>query len=184
MNYNTGPSYSRLNPAGTSLSAEQQKLLNVTPSSKYTGLYQLGDQNLYLSGNKIWQQDQSGNYYLEPLGTNTRFKQYTGDVAGFNKSGADDSTVYDVSPAYLYSKRMANQNYVPFSAPQAPLQAIGYNPALGLTQGGGIYSPAVGNLLSAPTAMTAPTGNYGAGRFLGGATSGLLNYSAPQTTGE
>lgn len=180
LNYYSGPSYSRLNPAGTSISAENQKLLGITPSSKYSGLYQIGNQNLYLSGNQIWQQDQSGNYYLEPLGTNTRFKQYTGDVTGFNKSGSDDSTVYDISPAYLYSKKMSGQTYVPFTAQQAPLQVMGYNPALGLGQTGGVYSPAIGNLLSAPTAMTTPTGSYGAGRFLGGTGGGLLNYSAPK----
>ena len=75
--YNTGPSYSRLSPSAPSFSSEQQKLLGITPSSKYTGLYQVGDQNIYLSGNKAYQQDQSGLMYLEPLGTNTRFKEYT-----------------------------------------------------------------------------------------------------------
>ena len=35
--YNTGPSYSRLSPSAPSISAENQKLLGITPSSKYTG---------------------------------------------------------------------------------------------------------------------------------------------------
>ena len=177
---NAGPSYEKFTPSAPSLSAENQKLLNVTPSSKYQGFYQVGDQNIYLSGNKAYQQDQSGLLYLAPLGTNTRFKEYTGDITGFNRD--TDAGTYSPSMAYLSALTRSNTPYVPFSASQAPLQSMGYNPALGLTQGTGLYQPAVGNLLSSPTAMATPTGSYGAARFLGNTGGGLLNFSAPQTT--
>ena len=73
--------------------------------------------------------------------------------------------------AEYYANR---QPYVQFSAQQAPLQSLGYNPALGLTQGTGLYQPSIGNLLSSPTAMATPTGSYGAARFLGNTGGGLL----------
>ena len=176
--YSSGPSYEQFTPSAPSLSAEQQKLLGVTPSSKYTGFYQVGDQNIYLSGNKAYQQDQSGLLYLAPLGTNTRFKEYTGDIRGLNYD--KDAGTYSPSMAYLSALTRANTPYVPFSAQQAPLQSMGYNPALGLTQGTGLYQPAIGDLLSSPTAMATPTGSYGAARFLGNTGGGLLNFSAPQ----
>ena len=158
----TGPSYSRLSPSAPSISEEQQKLLGITPSSKYTGLYQVGDQNIYLSGNKAYQQDQSGLMYLEPLGTNTRFKEYTGDIRGLNYD--KDAATYSPSMAYLSSLQRAQTPYVPFAAQQAPLSVLGYNPALTSN----IYNPASSsNLLSMPSGQT----SYGAGRFLG---SGLL----------
>jgi len=82
--------------------------------------------------------------------------------------------------AEYYANR---QPYVQFSAQQAPLQSLGYNPALGMTQGTGLYQPTIGNLSFSPTAMATPTGSYGAARFLGNTGGGLLNFSAPQTTG-
>lgn len=164
MNYNPGPSYTRLSPSAPSLSAEQQKLLGVTPSSKYTGLYQIGDQNLYLSGNQIYQQDQSGLSYLEPLGTNTRFKRYSGDVKGFVGEGEEDARTYSPSMAYLSAIQAAQTPYVPFAAKPAPINILGYNPTNLLSS---IYTPA-----TASTSYT-PTGtSYGAGRYLG--SSGLL----------
>jgi len=170
-NYNTGPSYSRLSPSAPSISAEQQKLLGVTPSSKYTGLYQLGDQNLYLSGNKIYQQDQSGLMYLDPLGTNTRFKEYEGDVKGLIRD--KDAGTYSPSMAYLSAMQRAQNPYVPFSAPKAPMSVLGYNPALTSS----IYSPASSsNLLGMPSGTS-----YGAGRFLG---SGLLGSPISFTVGD
>jgi len=177
-----GPSYEKFTPSAPSLSAEQQKLLNVTPSSKYQGFYQVGDQNIYLSGNKAYQQDQSGLLYLAPLGTNTRFKEYEGDITGFNRD--KDAGTYSPSMAYLSALTRANTPYVPFSAQQSPLSGVGYNPALGLGQTGGIYQASTGDLLSAPSQVNLPTGPmYGAGRFLNNTTNGLLNFSAPQTTG-
>jgi hypothetical protein len=171
MNYNSGPSYSQLNPSAPSISAEQQKLLGIRPSSQYQGLYQIGDQNLYLSGNQVYQQDQSGLSYLQPLGTGTRFKRYSGDVKGFNPSGEGEEKTYSPSMAYLSALTRAQTPYVPFSAPQAPLSILGYNPALTSS----IYTPA------SSTGLTMPSGtSYGAGRFLGNTGGGLLNFSAPQ----
>jgi len=172
MNYNRGPSYERLSPSAPSITSEQQKLLGVTPSSKYSGLYQIGDQNLYLSGNKVYQQDQSGLLYLEPLGTNTRFKRYSGDIKGFVTEGEDDKT-YSPSMAYLSALQRAQTPYVPFSAQQAPMSVLGYNPAVMSS----IYTPASSsNLLSMPSGQT----SYGAGRFLG---SGLLGSPISFTVG-
>ena len=168
--YYTGPSYSRLTPSAPSISAENQKLLGITPSSKYTGLYQVGDQNIYLSGNKAYQQDQSGLMYLEPLGTNTRFKEYTGDIRGLNYD--KDAGVYSPSMAYLSALQRAQTPYVPFSAQQAPVNVLGYNPALTSS----IYTPASSsNLLGTPSGTS-----YGAGRFLG---SGLLGSPISFTVG-
>lgn len=166
-----GPSYERLTPSAPSISAENQKLLGITPSSKYTGLYQVGDQNIYLSGNKAYQQDQSGLMYLEPLGTNTRFKEYTGDIKGLNYD--KDAATYSPSMAYLSALQRSQTPYVPFSAQQAPLSILGYNPAVMSS----IYTPAsASNLLSMPSGQT----SYGAGRFLG---SGLLGSPISFTVG-
>lgn len=174
----SGPSYSRLSTSAPSISAENQKLLGITPSSKYTGLYQVGDQNIYLSGNKAYQQDQSGLMYLEPLGTNTRFKEYTGDIKGLNYD--KDAATYSPSMAYLSSMEKAQTPYVPFAAQQAPIASVGYNPSL-LSS---IYIPASDNnnlFASLPTG----TPMYGAGRYL---NSGLLNmpinFSVGESTGE
>lgn len=170
---NRGPSYSRLNPSAPSISAEQQKLLGVRPSSQYQGLYQIGDQNLYLSGNQAYQQDQSGLLYLQPLGTNTRFKRYTGDITGFIPEGENENITYSPSMAYLSALQSARTPYVPFSAPQAPINVLGYNPSSLLSS---VYTPA-----SASTTYT-PTGtSYGAGRFLG--NSGLLGSPISFTPG-
>lgn len=162
-----GPSYSQLNPSAPSLSAEQQKLLGITPSSKYRGLSQIGNQNLYLSGNQVWQQDNSGNYYLKDIGTDTRFKRYGGDVKGLIAEGEEDARTYTPSMAYLSALQRAQTPYVPFSAQQAPLSIAGYNPSAMSS----VYTPATAtNLLG-----NLPTGPmYGAGRFLTGG-SGLLN---------
>ena len=157
----TGPSYSRLNPSAPSLTAEQQKLLGVVPSDKYKGLYKLGDQNLYLSGSKVYQQNQSGLNYLDSLGTNTRFKEYEGDVKGLNYD--KDAKAYSPSMAYLSALQRSQTPYLPFSAPKAPIGVLGYNPALTSS----VYTPASSsNLLN-----TGSGTSYGAGRFLG---SGLL----------
>ena len=166
-NYNPGPSYQQLTPSAPSLSAEQQKLLGITPSSKYTGLSQIGNQNLYLSGNQVWQQDNSGNYYLKDIGTDTRFKRYGGDVKGLIKEGEEDARTYTPSMAYLSALQRAQTPYVPFSAQQAPLSIAGYNPSAMSS----VYTPATStNLLG-----NLPTGPmYGAGRFLTSG-SGLLN---------
>ena len=163
----TGPSYQKLTPSAPSLSAEQQKLLGITPSSKYTGLSQIGNQNLYLSGNQVWQQDNSGNYYLKDIGTDTRFKRYGGDVKGLIKEGEEDARTYTPSMAYLSALQRAQTPYVPFSAQQAPLSIAGYNPSAMSS----VYTPATAtNLLG-----NLPTGPmYGAGRFLTSG-SGLLN---------
>jgi len=175
--YNTGPSYSRLSPSAPLLTAEQQQLLGVKPSSKYKGLYQIGDKNLYLSGNQIYQQDQSGLDYLDALGTGTRFKRYSGDVAGFIPEGEDDKT-YSPSMAYLSALQKEQTPYVPFSSPKAPIAGVGYNPSL-LSS---VYTPASANnnLLAS---LPAGTSMYGAGRFL---DSGLLNmpinFSVGQST--
>jgi hypothetical protein len=170
--YSAGPSYSRLSTSAPSISAENQKLLNITPSSKYTGLYQVGDQNIYLSGNKAYQQNQSGLMYLEPLGTNTRFKEYTGDIKGLNYD--KDAATYSPSMAYLSALQRAQTPYTPFSAQQAPMSVLGYNPAVMSS----IYSPASSsNLLSMPSGQT----SYGAGRFLG---SGLLGSPISFTVGD
>ena len=118
-----GPSYQQFNPSATSLSAEQQQLLNVSPSSKYQGLSQVGNQNIYLSGNKAYQQDQSGLLYLQPLGTNTRFKEYTGDITGFNYD--KDAGTYTPSMAYLSALPRSQTPYVPHSAQQAPISILG-----------------------------------------------------------
>lgn len=159
----SGPSYERLSTSAPSLSAEQQKLLNVSPSSKYQGLSQVGNQNIYLSGNKAYQQDQSGLLYLDPLGTNTRFKEYTGDITGFNYD--KDAGAYSPSMAYLSTLQRSQTPYVPHSAQQAPISILGYNPAVMSS----IYTPASPN-----SVLSMPTGEmHGAGRFLGG-TDGLL----------
>jgi len=162
--YSRGPSYSQLNPSAPSISAEQQRLLGINPSSQYQGLYQIGGQNLYLSGNQVWQQDQSGNYYLSPLGTNTRFKRYSGDVKGFVKEGEEDARTYSPSMAYLSAIQAAQTPYVPFSAKPAPINVLGYNPSSLLSS---VYTPATASTTYTPTGTS-----YGAGRFLG--SSGLL----------
>ena len=161
--YNTGPSYEKFTPSAPSISAEQQQLLNVSPSSKYQGLSQVGNQNIYLSGNKAYQQDQSGLLYLQPLGTNTRFKEYTGDITGFNYD--KDAGTYSPSMAYISALQRAQTPYVPHSAQQAPISILGYNPSVMSN----VYTPASPNVQ-----LNMPTGEmHGAGRFLGG-TDGLL----------
>lgn len=173
-----GPSYSRLTPSAPSLTSQQRNFLNVRGSSQYPGLYQIGNQNLYLSGNQVWQQDQSGNYYLQPLGTGTRFKRYSGDVKGFVSSGADDAKTYEPSMAYLSALQTQRTPYKPFAARPAPINVLGYSPSTLLSS---IYTPA-----SASTTYTPTETSYGAGRFLGG--DGLLgpaiSFSPSKSTGK
>lgn len=130
------------------------------------GMYYYPTADKYFSGTQFY------------TGKKGAYEPYTGDVTGFNKTTADDVTTYDPSMAYL--SVLNKTPFQQYATQQAPLQSLGYNPALGLTQGTGLYQPAIGNLLSSPTAMATPTGNYGAGRFLGNTGGGLLNFSAPQ----
>jgi len=129
------------------------------------GMYYYPTADKYFSGEKFY--TKSGNQY----------SPYEEDIKGFNRAG--ETGIYSPSQAYLSTlNRTPFQQY---ATQQAPLQSMGYNPALGLSQGTGLYQPAstglyqpaIGNLLSSPTSMSTPTGNYGAGRFLGG-TDGLL----------
>ena len=177
LQYNRGPSYSQLTPSAPSLSAQQRNLLNVRGSSQYPGLYQIGNQNLYLSGNQVWQQDQGGNYYLQPLGTNTRFKRYSGDVTGFISSGEDNAKTYEPSMAYLSALQTQRTPYKPFAASPAPVNVLGYKPGLISS----VYTPATS---STPAAVGGTS--YGAGRFLGG--DGLLgsaiSFSPSTSTGK
>ena len=74
------------------------------------------------------------------------FRPVNVDVTGFSKSkGDDDIYTYDPSMAYIYAN-------TPRPAP--------------------VQTPNIMSFLSAPTPMAAPTGNYGAGRYLG--NTGLL----------
>lgn len=174
-NYNRGPSYSQLTPSAPSLSAQQRNLLNVRGSSQYPGLYQVGGQNIYLSGNKAYQQDQSGLLYLQPLGTNTRFKEYTGDITGFNYD--KDAKTYSPSMAYLSTLQTQRTPYQPFASRPAPINVLGYKPGLISS----VYTPATS---STPAAVGGTS--YGAGRFLGG--DGLLgsaiSFSPSTSTGK
>ena len=132
------------------------------------GMYYYPTADKYFSGEKFY--TKSG----------TQYSPYEGDVKGFNL--AADTGIYSPSQAYLSS---INQPvFSQFATQQAPLQSLGYNPAMS-----NLYNPATSNiyqtgtsLLSSPTA----SGSYGAGRYLG--NNGLLgfNFSAPQTaaTGE
>lgn len=163
--YNRGPSYTRLTTSTPSYSAQERQILGLSPSQQYPGMYQLGNQNLYLTNNRFYQQDQGGTLYLDPLGTGTRFKEYTGDVKGFIRP--DDNT-YKASQAYI-SAMLAAQN--------APTQVGGTR--IGNV---GLYRPATG--LTAPT-VSGPS--YGAGRFLSGGLLGSpIQFGTPsgKTAGE
>jgi|DEB0MinimDraft_3_1074331.scaffolds.fasta_scaffold09582_3 hypothetical protein len=83
------------------------------------------------------------------------FRPVDADITGFSKSKIGDTETYEYSPsmAYVYAN-------TPRPAP--------------------LPTPNVTSFLSTPTAMATPTGNYGAGRFLGNTGGGLLNFSAPQ----
>ena len=81
------------------------------------------------------------------------FRPVSEDVTGFTKSKGEND-IYDYAPsmAYVYANR-----------PRPEVKPV----------------PNVTSFLSTPTPMTTPTGNYGAGRFLG--TNGLLglDYGLP-----
>ena len=87
-------------------------------------------------------------------GTITRgdqsFKPVDTDVTGFSKSKIGDTDTYEYTPsmAYVYAN-------TPRPAP--------------------LPTPNLTSFLSNPTAMATPTGNYGAGRFLG--NNGLLGFN-------
>ena len=152
-----GPSYTRLTTSAPSYTPQQQQILGLSQSQQYPGMYQLGNQNLYLTNNRFYQQDQGGTLYLDPLGSNTRFKEYTGDVKGFIRP--DDST-YKASTAYL-NAMMAGQGITPQAV--KPVGNVG------------LYRPAAG--LVAPT-VSGPS--YGAGRYLSGGLLGSpINFGTP-----
>lgn len=160
-----GPSYSRLTTSAPSYTPQQQQILGLSQSQQYPGMYQLGNQNLYLTNDRFYQQNQGGNLYLQPLGTGTRFKEYTGDVKGFIRP--DDNT-YKASQAYI-SAMLASQN--------TPTQVGGSR--IGNV---GLYRPAAG--LVAPT-VSGPSS--GAGRFLSGGLLGSpIQFGTPsgKTAGE
>lgn len=156
--YRTGPSYTRLTTSTPSYTPQQQQILGLSQSQQYPGMYQLGNQNLYLTNNRFYQQDQGGNLYLQPLGTSTRFKEYTGDVKGFIRP--EDNGPYKASTAYL-NAMMAGQGITPQAV--KPVGNVG------------LYRPATG--LVAPT-VSGPS--YGAGRFLSGGLLGSpINFGTP-----
>ena len=132
------------------------------------GMYYYPTADKYFSGTQFY------------TGKKGAYEPYTSDVTGFNKTTVDDVTTYDPSMAYLSTlNRTPFQQY---ATQQAPLKSLGYNPALGMTQGAGLYQPAIGNLLSSPTAMTTPQGNYGAGKYLSGLLGSPINYGSPNDT--
>ena len=153
-----GPSYSRLTTSAPSYTPQQQQILGLSQSQQYPDMYQLGNKNLYLTNNRFYQQDQGGNLYLQPLGTGTRFKEYTGDVKGFIRP--EDNGPYKASTAYL-NAMMAGQG----------IGSIGTSPIGNV----GLYRPATG--LVAPT-VSGPS--YGAGRYLsGGLLGSSINFGTP-----
>ena len=82
--------------------------------------------------------------------------------------------------AEYYANR---QPYVQFSAQQAPLNTLGYNPKLNINSSlTNLYTPSVGSLLSAPLSMPSYSGNYGAGRFLNTGNLLAFNFAPAQTT--
>lgn len=126
------------------------------------GMYYYPTADKYFSGEKFY--TKSGDQY----------SLYEDDIKGFNK--ATDTGIYSPSQAYLSTINQPTFNQ--FSAQQAPLQSLGYNPAMS-----NLYNPATSNiyqtgtsLLSSPTA----SGSYGAGRYLGNTGLLGLNFAAPQ----
>lgn len=132
------------------------------------GMYYYPTADKYFSGEKFY--TKSGNQY----------SPYEGDVKGFNL--AADTGIYSPSQAYLSTINQPTFNQ--FATQQAPLNALGYNPAMA-----NLYSPATSSLYSTGSSLLSPSASgasYGAGRFTG--NNGLLgfNFSAPQvaaTTG-
>ena len=156
--YSRGPSYTRLTTSAPSYTPQQMQILGLSQSQQYPGLYQLGNQNLYLTNDRFYQQDQGGTLYLDPLGTNTRFKEYTGTVKGFIRP--EDDGPYKASTAYI-NAMLAGQGVG--SQGVAPIGNVG------------LYRPATG--LVAPT-VSGPS--YGAGRFLSGGLLGSpINFGTP-----
>lgn len=80
------------------------------------------------------------------------FRTVSPDIQGFTKSALDDDK-YEKDSVYEYGPSMA---YLYANAPRPEVQPV----------------KNVMSFLSSPTPMQTPTGNYGAGRFLG--TNGLL----------
>ena len=170
-------------------------VLGLAPS-QYEGLQSVGDTGYYYSDNKMYEPYSGGGgggtsfykntpygvQYYQPTGfmpaqpsysvfggysggwqaggggavegTITRgdqsFRPVDTDVTGFSKSKIGDTEMYEYTPsmAYIYAN-------TPRPAP--------------------LPTPNVTSFLSTPTAMATPTGNYGAGRFLG--NNGLLGFN-------
>lgn len=135
------------------------------------GMYYYPKANLYYSGDKFYNKGGSGYKAGETL-----YGLHEGDVIGFNRDS--DAKTYAISPAYLSALKIQNTPYVPFSAPRAPANVLGYNPAL-LSA---VYQPAssTSNLLQTPAGQS-----YGAGRFLGnGLLNAPINFTVDNTTND
>lgn len=126
------------------------------------GMYYYPTADKYFSGEKFY--TKSGTQYLP----------YEDDIKGFNK--ASETGIYSPSQAYLSTLNRPAFNQ--FSAQQAPLQSLGYNPAMA-----NLYSPATSSLYSTGSSLLAPSASgtsYGAGRYLGNTgLLGGLNFGLP-----
>jgi len=134
------------------------------PSSNYGGYYGIfgynRPSNPYPMGFGMGGGAPSKPSYEEVTINGQQFRTVKPDIAGFNKTALSEDD-YQKDSVYEYAPSMA---YVYSKAPRpAPLP-----------------TPNVTSFLSSPTIMATPTGNYGAGRFLGNTGGGLLNFSAPQ----
>ena len=156
-------------------------VLGLTPSN-YKGLQSVGDTGYFYGNNRMYEpytpppaipqtiygmmgystpSNNTGLYGYQPppkpsyesitVG-DQEFRTVSPDIQGFTKSALDDDK-YQKDSVYEYAPSMA---YLYANAPRPKVQPV----------------KNVMSFLSAPTPMQTPTGNYGAGRFLG--TNGLL----------
>lgn len=141
-------------------------VLGLAPS-QYEDLQSVGDTGYFYGNNRMYEPYtvtySPPSYFFGNMGYGGGSNRATGtidvgdqafrpidtDITGFSKSkGEDDIYTYDPSMAYVLSQ-------TPKSVP--------------------LPTPNVTSFLSNPTAMATPTGNYGAGRFLG--NNGLLGFN-------
>jgi len=148
---------------------DKDVILGLIPS-EYDGLKQVRNTDYYYGNNRMYEPytitsspSPYGGYYGAGKGGgsnraegtvevgNQAFRPVDVDVTGFskNKVGEEDSKIYEYTPsmAYIYAN-------TPRPTP--------------------VQTPNVASFLSTPIATNTPTGNYGAGRFLGG--NGLLAF--------
>lgn len=166
-------------------------MLGLSPS-QYSGFQTVGDTGYFMKDSKLYQPYtpsgrsfvRQGPYGLQTYnGTNNAFGTYTapqpapywaggGYLGGWSPSGGPvEGTIYSGSQAFkpITDVDLKGFNYNADEGTYDPSMAYVYantpKPTFNPT-------PNVTSFLSAPTAMNTPTGNYGAGRYLG--NTGLL----------